>query len=289
MKFYLLFASVFFLSFPKAQNSYDWFKIKKYRVSTLDSKIKENSSLHFHRDKLYTLNDGGNPSELFELDPKSGKILKTHSLSFPNQDWEALASDSLSLYIGDFGNNAGTRKNLKIFKVDGTTFELQKEIGFYFPEQPKTGAKLHEHDFDVESLLFLDSGLHVFTKQWSSLQVSHYLVAPTDTSSNIPAQLIETFDLGFMATDAAYDKDTLYLVGYTKKMEVFLSVFKRDSDGKFFSHLPKKYFLGLSSSIGQIESIAVHQGRVYLSGEEFRFRFLHAAPALYSFPLEKLK
>lgn len=289
MRFYLLFASLFLLSFPKAQNHYDWFKIKKYKVSTLDSRIKENSSLDFHKDKLYTLNDGGNAAELFELDPKSGKILNVHSLSFPNKDWEALSSDSLSFYIGDFGNNAGSRKDLTIYKVDGESFALQKKMGFYFPEQPKAKAKLHQHDFDVESLLFLDNKLHVFTKQWQSQKVSHYLVDPNTDITNSPAQLLETFDSGFMATDVAFDQGKLYMVGYTKKMEVFLSVFTRDSEGKFFSSLPKKYFLGLSSSIGQIESIAIHKERVYLSGEEFRYRFLHAAPALYSFPLEKLK
>ncbi len=141
----------------------------------------------------------------------------------------------------------------------------------------------------MESLVVIDGVFHLFTKEWQSGGVSHYTLSQNRPFVNTPAKLLERFDLGFMATDAQYHEGKLYLVGYTKRMEVYISVFTRDSKGLFFSSSPKKYYLGLSSSLGQIESIAIKDGRVLLSGEEFHFKFLRKSAALYSFPLEKLK
>ncbi|MFN8364467.1 MAG: hypothetical protein U0T78_04125 [Cloacibacterium normanense] len=80
--------------------------------------MKETSGLTFLKDKLFTLNDGGNTNEIFEIDKNSGKILSKLKINFPNKDWEAITSDDEDFYIGDFGNNAGSRKDLAIYKTD---------------------------------------------------------------------------------------------------------------------------------------------------------------------------
>ena len=38
-------------------------------------------------------------------------------INFPNKDWESDYQRWRKFYIGDFGNNAGNRKDLAIYKI----------------------------------------------------------------------------------------------------------------------------------------------------------------------------
>ena len=80
--------------------------------------MKETSGLTFLKDKLYTLNDGGNTNEILKLIKNSGKILSKLKINFPNKDWEAITSDGENFLYRRFGNNAGNRKDLAIYKTD---------------------------------------------------------------------------------------------------------------------------------------------------------------------------
>ncbi|MCZ2083445.1 MAG: hypothetical protein LC112_04165, partial [Flavobacteriales bacterium] len=93
----------------------------------------------------------------------------------------------------------------------------------------------------------------------------------------------------YVVTDAAYFDKKLYLIGYTKKAEVFLTIFNETKPGIFFEDKPKKYYLGSSLSIGQIEGIAVDEQGIYISGEEFNLPIIKVKPYLYFIPFEKLK
>ncbi len=72
-------------------------------------------------DVLYTHNDSGHPSEVFVLDTQ-GRLLATYALP-GNIDNEDIAigpgpvTNVLYLYIGDIGDNAAGRANIKIYQV----------------------------------------------------------------------------------------------------------------------------------------------------------------------------
>ena len=95
--------------------------LRKCKIATLSDSLRETSGLTFLKDKLYTFNDGGNPNLVFEVDKDPGKILNKLQTNFPNKDWEAITNDGENLYIGDFGNNAGNRKDLAIYKIENST------------------------------------------------------------------------------------------------------------------------------------------------------------------------
>lgn len=287
MKKLVFFFSFFFFSNGFAQET-DFLKIAKYRVSYLSDSLKENSGLDFFREKLYTMNDGGNSSEIFEIDKSSGKILKTIKTGLQNHDWEAIASDSLHLYTGDFGNNVGTRTDLRIYKIPFENSGETKVISFFYPEQKDFSRKVLKTDFDAEALLILNGKIHVFTKEWSSRSTTHYVLNP-DLTENQAAEKTESFETGFFVTDAAYFQGKLYLIGYTKNTEVFLSVFDETEPGVFFKEQPRKYYLGSSLVIGQIEGIAVDESGIYISGEEFRTPLGTAKQAFYFVPADKVK
>lgn len=266
----------------------DFLKIGRYRVAYMSDSLKENSGLSFRNGKLYTMNDGGNSSEIFEIDKSSGKVLKTIKTGLTNIDWEAIASDSLYFYTGDFGNNAGTRKDLKIYKIPYDNNSAAQEIPFFYPEQQDFSRKVINNDFDAEAMIVLNGKIHVFTKEWVSKSTTHYVLNP-ELADNQAAEKTESFRIGFVVTDAAYFDGRLFLIGYTKNTEVFLSVFNESEPGVFFSQQPKKYYLGSSLSVGQIEGIEVDENGVYISGEEFRTPLGTAKQAFYFIPADKFR
>ena len=283
----LLFFALLLFADGFAQQA-DFLKIGRYRVAYLSDSLKENSGLSFRNGKLYTINDGGNSSEIFEIEKSSGKVLKTIKTGLKNIDWEAIASDSLYFYTGDFGNNAGTRKDLKIYKIPYDNNSAAQEIPFFYPEQQDFSRKVINNDFDAEAMIVLNGKIHVFTKEWASKSTTHYVVNP-ELADNQAAEKTESFRIGFVVTDAAYFDGKLFLIGYTKNTEVFLSVFDETEPGVFFKEQPRKHYLGSSLVIGQIEGIAVDENGVYISGEEFRTPLGTAKQAFYFIPADKFR
>lgn len=268
------------------------FKIRKYRIGNLDDKVKETSGLSLMNGKLYTFNDSGNSPELFELDKSTGQIIGTIQINGKNKDWEALTNDGKNFYIGDFGNNGGTRKDLEIYKVpfedNSSKNDSVKLISFEYPEQQEFIPKYSETDFDAEAMIYLNGKIYLFTKEWGSKSTTHYLIDP-EISEKQKAQKIENYKTGFMVTDASYFNKKLYLIGYTKKTEVFLDIFDEAEPGIFFKQNPKHYYLGSALSIGQIEGIAVDETGIYISGEKFHSPIGGGKQSLYFIPIDKLK
>jgi hypothetical protein len=268
------------------------FKLKKFRTAVLNDSIQETSGLNFFDENLYTFNDSGNPAELYEIDKNSGKILKVLKTNAENKDWEALANDGENFYIGDFGNNAGTRKDLKIYKIPFQNNQLQndlmKKISFYYPEQNDFTSKNISTDYDLESMIYLNGKIHIFTKEWASKATTHYTIDP-ENYENQAAEKVESYKTGFMISDACYFDKKLYVVGYTKKTEVFLTIFNETEPGTFFKENPKHLYLGSALTIGQIEGIAVDNNGIYISGEKFYSPIKKTKPFFYFIPKDKLK
>lgn len=260
--------------------------LRKYKIATLSDSLKETSGLTFLKDKLYTLNDGGNTNEIFEIDKNSGKILSKLKTDFPNKDWEAITSDGENFYIGDFGNNAGNRKDLAVYKVD---FQGNySKNSFNYSAQNDFSTRYLSHNYDAEAMIFLNKKIHVFSKEWSSKNISHYIV-DVQNSENQSLVSLESFYAGFVITDAAYFEGKLYVVGYTRKAKVYMMIFEENSEGLFFSKPLKKYKLGSFLSVGQVEGIAVNQDGIYISNEDFSTFIFSVKQRLYFIPFEKLK
>ena len=286
----------FFLLFIVAQNIWaqqvEFLKLRKFRSAVFSDTLKENSGLTFLKGKLYTHNDGGNSSEIFQIDSRSGKILQRIPTNLKNVDWEAVTNDGSAIFIGEFGNNAGSRKDLKVYKISMDSTFLAKdsiftELPFCYPEQTDFTKRIINNDFDAEAMIYLNGKLHIFTKEWVSRATTHYTLDPNVIGEQA-AQKIETFNTGYVVTDAEYFEGKLYLIGYTKKTEIFLTVFSETAPGEFFGQTPRKFYLGSSFKLGQIEGIAADVQGIYITGEEFRTPLGHAKPRLYFIPHRKL-
>ncbi len=121
---------------------------------------------------LWAINDSRNPPEIYAIDPSTGKIQQTIRLkNGTNVDWEDLATHpDGTLYVGDFGNNGNSRKDLKIYHVS-TPEKLEKRrhealiTTFAYEDQeafpPK---KKKDKTYDVEAFFYMDDYFYLFTR-----------------------------------------------------------------------------------------------------------------------------
>ena len=137
-------------------------------------------------------------------------------------------------------------------------------------------------------MVFINNKIHLFTKEWSAKKVSHYIINPK-LSENQSVTKSESFNTGFVVTDAAYYENKLYVIGYTKKAKTYLMIFGQNNEGLFFSNPTKKYRLGSALTVGQIEGIAVNADGIYISNEGFSQFIFRAKPNLYFVPFDRLK
>lgn len=141
------------------------------KTTRLSKDLKEISGLVFVNDStLIAHNDGGNDPEIFVLNLDGSIRHKINVTNADNIDWEDITSDQKgNLYIGDFGNNNNTRKNLRILKVSlkkvlNNQDVEAKLIEFSYPEQTEFPPKLTEKYFDCEAMGFYNDSLYLFTK-----------------------------------------------------------------------------------------------------------------------------
>ncbi|MEN2413755.1 hypothetical protein [Flavobacterium mesophilum] len=142
---------------------------------SLPKKLKEVSGITYfpETNMIYTLEDSGNKNAIYAIDSK-GKLAQTITISnVKNVDWEDITKDILgNIYIGDFGNNDNTRRDLCIYKVaknqlNKDVASAEYKISFSYPEQTEFPPKKKELFYDVEGFFEQNGYFYLFTKNRS--------------------------------------------------------------------------------------------------------------------------
>lgn len=140
------------------------------KITALSKKLKEVSGIETGIDNnlLWMHNDGGNKNILYAVS-KKGKIKRKLHIQAKNIDWEDITSDENgNVYIGDFGNNANKRKNLRILKISSKDLHKKnvdvKIIKFAYENQYKFPPKKKDMYFDAEAFFYLNNNFYIFTK-----------------------------------------------------------------------------------------------------------------------------
>lgn len=243
------------------------------RVASFPSELNEISGIQFIQNTFWAINDGGNPSKLYQIDT-FGNILKSYMIPVPNVDWEDICSDGDSmLYIGDFGNNENNRKDLAIYTVNlnqkhNDTFYPSK-IAFTYSDQFEFPPPATQLQFDCEAFVLINDTFHLFSKNRTSPfdgWVKHYLLA-ANSKDNL-AHLTDSFKIGgflkelFWVTSAAFDKNQnkLYLLSSDKMYS-----FNRSSSNNIFGGDFTTISFG---DISQKEGICIDdQGNLWITDE----------------------
>ncbi len=242
-------------------------------LGMLDVTISESSGLLFFNDRLITHNDSGNEAVLYEIDTTSLTIVRQVTVTnVANKDWEALTQDETHIYIGDFGNNVGTRTDLSIYKIDKNQYLEQDQvvaeiIEFRYEDQTEFDNDGNS-DWDAEAFIAMDNQLVVLTKQWQSLGSVAYTV-PKTAGNHMAMRIGEISDVG-LVTDATFDNDTneLFVLGYSSILTPFLLKFENAAPSSIFNPDYQEYELGLS--FVQTEGITrTNKNQLYFTSEFF--------------------
>jgi len=276
-------------------NSVDYLSIR-YRpdyIADLPGILKETSGLVLINGQLWTINDGGNPAGIYQVDTANGRILRTILIrNTTNVDWESITQDDSSVYIGDFGNNFGNRTDLHILKIQkadlldpSTDSILAGYIHFRYSDQTEFSSELNKTNFDCEAFFYHNDSLHLFSKDWSDLQTRHY-VLHSDTGE-YTAMLMEQFNADGLITDVSInEKGNIVLLGYKNTGGKFYSCFAWLFSGyvgrSCFAGAKKRIDLGSAFHLGQVEGIALADNNTaWLSSESIFSGWLLRPAKLY--------
>lgn len=282
--------------FPQAKRT-----IRKHLklVTKLPSELSEISGFTVLHDTLIAINDGGNPAQLFciSTSPPYPTQLFAQNLE-ENCDWEAIAQDSIHYYIGDFGNNPGSRKNLCIYKIEKKNILNQsvirneiQQMEFSYASQTNFSTALNRNNYDCEAMIYYQGKLHLFSKNWIDKATIHYIV-PTE-EGNYSLTPAERFDNCGLVTDAAINsKGELALLGYQKicgwYYQCFILIFPPSNNNYYFDNQPFKVKIGNSFRPGQVESIVWKDSHtLWIASEAFFNGRKPFKAKLYTLNLEK--
>lgn len=190
--------------------------IKKWY--NLSSPLTEISGMTLWQNRYFAHGDGGSPAMIFELDAK-GKIIDTTTLLQPNTDWEDMTANATHFFIGDFGNNNGTRKDLKILKFPADSLGKEKivpeVISFSYADQTDFTSSQFTN-FDCEAMVATADSLYLFSKSKAS-GICRVYALPV-LSGNYVAGISDTVQPPFWVTGAHLRNEELLLCGYVPNL-----------------------------------------------------------------------
>ncbi len=233
-------------------------------IHVLPRLLTESSGLCYTDGNLWSFGDSGNPNALFKIDTTSGAILQVVTIqNYPNVDWEDITADAQYIYVGDFGNNDGNRKDLKILRVKKSDLNSSPSqisidadaIRFSYVDQTDFNTNSNTN-FDCEALVAIDTSLYIFTKDGGDLQTRCYKL-PKDPGTYTIAP-ISTFNTKGKITASAYDPVTkeLALQGYmNKKTDSFIWFFNDFTKEKNFADTSSRFTIGIPLIDWQTEGL----------------------------------
>ncbi len=257
----------------------------------LPKELKEISGIISVGNDVWAISDKPHP-EIFRLNKKANIVQEVKIKNAKVSDVEAITSDGTFLYVGDVGDNEGTRDSRTILKVALKDIRQDKMaevssglIEFTFSDESKADKK-KDNDFDCESVLATNDKLYLFTKRRTDDQCELYVIP--NRPGKYVAKLIAKYDTKGLITDAAINpaKNVVALTGYEKGHEhPFVLLLKNFSGDNFFSGNVERIELTKKKKEWQIEGITFKNNKVvYFSCEETK----NVPATLYEAPIKSL-
>lgn len=247
----------------------------------LPTDIQESSGLVNINGRIFSHNDSGGEARLYEIDPDNCELLRSvEILSANNVDWEDICADDEFVYIADFGNNSGSRKDLKIYKVKiNDVLNLNsceaEVISFSYEDQTDFTPSNRQTNFDAESLIAHNDSLYIFSKNWGDFKTKIYSI-PKIKGEYI-AKKLNLIQVNSLVTGADIDlvNNRILLSSY----QVFIpQIIEIELEGFPNSINYQKHTVQIKGS-PQIEAICNYKGNYLVSAESFN----GSEPELYTY------
>ena len=259
-------------------------------INELPAIIQETSGLISFNDGLWTHNDSGGTPKIFKIDPETGYVVQTITISNGNNiDMEDITQDENYIYVGDFGNNYGNRDDLTIYKLNKSDIPAEESaevvaeiIEFSFSDQTNFTPKNRNNDYDCESVMSFGNYLYVFTKNWANQETRSYKI-PKE-AGEYAVDVHESFNVRGLITGADYhkEKNALVLVGYENFIPFMWVIWDFTDDHFFWGHKKRIDFANISGA--QTEGICfIDKDNVMISCERSYY-----PPQLYQLNIETI-
>lgn len=254
----------------------------------LPVELLETSGISRFQQGLVTHNDNSD-EQLYVIDTLNGTVLQTYSLNgTSNIDWEEITQDSLYLYVGDFGNNAGNRTDLHILRIEKSSLiegtPAIDTIAFAYEDQTDFTPSNQNTAFDCEAFIAGLDSLFLFTKNWNNQSTVCYSLPKIP--GNYLAHRKDSSDVNGLITGATYlpNKRLIILSGYSSLLQPFMYLLFDFEGTDFFSSFQQK--INLSLNFHQVEGVSTTNGRdVYLTNEYFSQSIITTQQKLHKFDL----
>ena len=254
----------------------------------LPTELEENSGLIFYDNKIITHNDSGGQASLFELDTDTNQITRTINITnATNTDWEDITQDNNYIYIGDFGNNNGTRTDLKIYKIAKSDFNVNNNItatviNFHYEDQNDFSDN-SQTNFDAEAMIVYNNTIHLFTKNRGDFKTKQYTIP--NIAGDYTATLLNTYNVNGLITGATLNPtyNSVFLIGYSYYLDPFIIILDEMNEDITFNNFTK---IELFSEIGknQTEGICLMSDtNFYISSEKFTYNTTTYNQKLFTF------
>jgi len=239
----------------------------------LSPKVNEQSGMVWHKNLFWVINDSDCLPELLAYNMKGVLTKNIRINNASNKDWEDLAEDENYIYIGDFGNNRGKRKDLRILRIlktDMNKTELAVDsITFTWADQKNFANRNMKHDFDCEAFFAYGDSLYFFSKNWANKKTRLYSMSKLPGDYQLKP--IAEFDVDFMVTgaDITADGKNVALVGY-KNYRTYMMLFTNIEGENFFAGNALRLDL---ESLGSAQTEGVlftDKNELYINTEETR-------------------
>ena len=253
----------------------------------LPQSVNEQSGMLWHKNLFWVINDSDCMPNIIAYNI-NGKLKKTIRITnAENKDWEDLAEDDTYIYIGDFGNNRGGRKDLRVLRILKSDMVNKTELTvdfltFVWADQQNFRQRNMKHNFDCEAFFAFGDSLYLFSKNWADKKTRLYSMSKRP--GNYQLKPIAEFDVNFMVTgaDITADGKTVALIGY-KNYRTYMMLLNNFDGHDFFAG--KALRLDLESmGRAQTEGIVfTDKKELYISTEETK-----RPQALYKVDWEKI-
>ncbi|MEL6986433.1 MAG: hypothetical protein AAGK97_01275, partial [Bacteroidota bacterium] len=212
---------------------------------------------------------------IFKVSAQDGSLKKDITINNATHiDWEDITQDANYIYINDAGNNSGSRKDLKIYKINKATLldkdkdEAVSVLNFTYKDQKNFAKRNYQHNFDCEAISIIENELHLFSKNHANKACDWYTL-----NTSLSEQEIKPYGHSNpegLITGSAYDPThkLLAFCGYMhqangRKFQPFMVFHILDGKNAIRS---EKVFIDMEA---QIEAIClIEDGLFYLSSEK---------------------
>jgi len=247
---------------------------------SLPGLVNETSGLIYWNEGLWTHNDSGGDAAIYKIDTATGETVQWVFVeNTVNTDWEDIDQDEDNIYIGDFGNNSGSRQDLHILIISkedilssltDTVYVNANVIWFSFADQQVFTPNHNNHNYDCEAMISIGDSLYLFSKNWINKYSRIYKLPKAPGTWQ--AEVLDSLDAGCLVTGASYYPETgfIALTGYSTFIPMFWMLWDYQGTGFLSGNkrlITMPYILG-----AQTEGVCViSQDGILISAEANQF------------------